>query len=113
MGDPGLGGAAVSRADRYGDELLAAIAQAITTPTPEGPRRERSARARPDPETEQRFERLKVMRNNRARELGLEPGVLCANAALLVLAGTPRDGVEDGPEMRSWQRAAEVRSRRR
>ena len=54
------------------------------------------------------------MRNDRARELGLEPGVLCANAALLALArqgsGSPEadgvDGSEDGPELRTWQRRA-------
>jgi ribonuclease D len=101
-----------SAMDRYGDEFLAVIGGALTEPAVAAPRRERSSRARPDPATEQRFERLKQMRNDRARELGLEPGVLCANAGLMTLAwraggaSGPEVGNEEGPEMRAWQRAA-------
>ena len=72
--------------DRYGNELVEAIGRAMNAPLEAGPRRERTRRPPVDVEAEARFERLKLMRNERAKELGLEPGVLCANAALQLLA---------------------------
>ncbi|MBI4501790.1 MAG: ribonuclease D [Gemmatimonadetes bacterium] len=106
-------GVPASAVDRYGEELIAEVSGALSTPPSEWPRRERSARFRPDAETELRFERLKQMRNERAKELGLEPGVLCANAALLALARgesgsaePDRPGTDERPELRAWQRIA-------
>jgi hypothetical protein len=51
------------------------------------------------------------MRNERATELGIEPGVLCSNAALQTLArpSEPSRGREDDEppvELRKWQKEA-------
>jgi ribonuclease D len=64
---------------------------------------------RPDAGEEARLERLKALRNQRAAELGLEPGVLCPNGALQAVAraapttGSELDGIED---LKRWQIAA-------
>jgi ribonuclease D len=95
--------------ERYGRELLEVIEKGLEAPAESWPRKDRLARPRIDAETEQRFERLKQLRNARARELGLEPGVLGANAALQTLArnaGTAGYPGEPGAELRQWQRAA-------
>jgi len=97
--------------DRYGGELIDVIRQALSVPADGWPRRERTRAPRPDQETEQRLERLKLVRNDRARELGIEPGVLAPNAALLSLAqrsvesGRQPDASQ-GAELRRWQHAA-------
>jgi ribonuclease D len=107
-----VAGVPPSIAERYGTEWIEIIRRSLNTPDSEAPRKERFSRPRPDAETELRFERLKQMRNERARELGLEPGVLCANAALLTLAwnaapqNTATADRPAGMELRKWQRVA-------
>jgi ribonuclease D len=97
--------------DRFGGELIGIIRGALSVPADEWPRREPTRTPRPDGATEQRLERLKQMRNDRARELGIEPGVLAPNAALLALAwqaappGRQPDP-DQGAELRRWQRIA-------
>lgn len=98
-----------SLAGRYGPELLAAIAAAPRTVQDE-PRVEAGPRApRASPEVEQRIERLKELRNARARDLRMEPGVLCPNGTLEAVArAAPRSAAELDrvPELRKWQREA-------
>jgi ribonuclease D len=109
---PGMSSALV---ERFGAEFLDIVARGLETPVDALPRRERMPRGRLEPEAEQRFERLKQLRNDRARELGLEPGVLGANAALQSLArqaaGSGEESTESGAELRRWQRAALGESR--
>jgi ribonuclease D len=96
--------------ERYGKELLEVISRALNAPLEAEPRRERTRRPPVDPEAEVRFERLKLMRNDRAKELGLEPGVLGPNAALQSLATRNSlvlgNGDAGGAELRQWQREA-------
>lgn len=110
--DAELGGVAElprSLAGRYGAELLAAIAAAPRTVEDEpsvgaGPRAPRAS-----PEVERRIERLKELRNARARDLRMEPGVLCPNGTLEAVArAAPRSAAELDrvPELRKWQREA-------
>ncbi|MBI2614743.1 MAG: HRDC domain-containing protein [Gemmatimonadetes bacterium] len=66
----------------------------------------RGSRPRPDPAQEARFERLKALRNRRASELKLEPGVLCPNGALQAVAWVAPPTVaelERIEELRRWQ----------
>lgn len=53
-----------------------------------------------------RFILLKAVRDTRARELGLDPGVLCPNAALKELALSPPEGLEASLDrtLKDWQR---------
>jgi ribonuclease D len=107
-----VAGVPTSVMERYGGELIDVIKQSLNAPESALPRKEYVSRPRPDAETEARFERLKLMRNERARELGLEPGVLCANAALQTLAwdaALDKGAIRDRPaavELRKWQRLA-------
>ena len=92
--------------ERYGQELIELIRAALAAPVVPPERRNRARRVRNDPETEARLERLKQLRNDRARDLGLEPGVLAANAALETLARSTGQLQEEGPVLRNWQRRA-------
>lgn len=98
-----------SLARRYGAQLLAAVDMGLADPLDSLPVPPRGSRARPDAAQEARFERLKVLRNQRASELGLEPGVLCPNGALQAVARvappTPAE-LEGIDELRRWQIAA-------
>lgn len=100
--------AAIAR--RYGEPFLKEIRAALALPPDAWPRVERQ-RGGPkyDPAVDVRLERLKVMRNARAKELGLEPGVLCPNGALEAVARadlTDPDQLAAITELRKWQRTA-------
>jgi len=90
---------------RHGSELLAAIEEGLASP-PERAQPALRTRERPDPAQLARLERLKALRNQRAVELGLEPGVLCPNATLAAVARAAPRSVEDlqrVEELRAWQ----------
>jgi ribonuclease D len=73
-------------------------------PYPRPPRG--SGRGRPDPVVEERFLRLKEVRNRLAGELGLDRGTLLPNSLLQSLAEAPPDSLEamaDVEGMRRWQ----------
>lgn len=95
-----------SLAKRYGDQLLAAVERGLATPLDALAMPERRPRQRPDAAQEARFERLKQLRNRRAQEVGLEPGVICPNGALQAIArAAPTRGEEllGIGELRRWQ----------
>ncbi len=96
-------------ARRYGAQLLAAAEMGLADPLDSLPVPTRGARPRPDAAQEARLERLKALRNQRASELGLEPGVLCPNGALQAVARVaPRTvaELETIEDLRRWQIAA-------
>jgi ribonuclease D len=95
-----------SLARRHGAALLAAVARARALPEADLPRTERGPRVPRDPAFEERVERLKAIRNQRAQALGLDPGVLCGRPALEAVArAVPRDRAAFAriPELRQWQ----------
>ena len=95
-----------SLARRHGADLLAAVRAGLDAPASARPARARAARARPDAAEEARFERLKLLRNRRAAELGLQPGVACPNGALASIARAAPSSVgalEQVPDLRRWQ----------
>jgi ribonuclease D len=99
-------GLPASLANRYGDQLLAAISRGLATPLDTLAVPERRPRERPDAAQEARFERLKQLRNRRAQELGLEPGVICPNGALQAIARAApgqREELAGMVEVRRWQ----------
>lgn len=96
-------------ARRYGAQLLAAVEMGLADPLDGLPDPPRASRARPDAAEEARLERLKTLRNQRATELGMEPGVLCPNGTLQAIArSAPRTQaeLESIEEIRRWQVAA-------
>jgi ribonuclease D len=69
------------------------------------PRRE-GGRGRPPPEVEERMSRLKSVRNQVAREVGIERGTLLPNALLAELAEAPPEdlhAIHRVPGIRGWQ----------
>jgi ribonuclease D len=64
-----------------------------------------NGRRRMDRRTERRVARLKRWRQVRAKELGLDPGVLCPNSGLEAIAWRDpmqRDDLDEVPELKRW-----------
>ncbi len=96
-------------ARQSGEELLDRLAQVDALPDREVqglPRRERNGRGRPPPEEEERFYRLKDVRNRTAERLGIDRGALISNSVLTDLAAEPPRTLEElthVPSVRRWQ----------
>jgi len=96
-------------ARRYGAAVIAVIREAAEAPEATWPRLERGPRETQDPAVERRLERLKALRNARARELAIDAGVLCPNGTLQAVAErspATADQLAAIPELRRWQRIA-------
>lgn len=95
--------------ERHGPELLSLLSEAAAKPESEiapYPRLQGNGLGRPTPEEEERFDKLKAARNQRADELGLERGRVFSNASLLEVARShPRtlDEIEALGLARRWQ----------
>jgi len=90
---------------RMGKDILKAVEKGIRKPHGPIPKLTGTGRRRMDRRTERRLENLKAWRGPRAKELGLDPGVLCPNAALEAIAfSSPERGADLGqlPEVKSW-----------
>jgi ribonuclease D len=103
----GIAGLTAKLTERYGEEILDAIARGVAAPAdrlPQYPRQPRRFRER---HQEERLQRLKQWREKRARQLGIEPGIMANNALLEALAETDLDTVQEGDglvPMKRWQR---------
>lgn len=92
-----------------GGELLERLARVNALPDAEVqglPRRDGNGRGRPPPEEEERFYRLKDVRNQTAERVGIDRGALISNSVLTELAAqVPRDMDEllRIPAVRRWQ----------
>lgn len=92
---------------QYAKEALSAISKGIAVPKHRLPVYPKKPRPRRDPKKQDRMLRLKTWRDIKAKDLDLEPGVLCNNALLdAVAALRPEsiDGLEAIPAMRQWQK---------
>ncbi len=92
---------------RYGQDMLDAIHRGLEGPEhPPVERREPVApRRRLDRRAEWRLDRLKHWRASRATELGMDPGVFCANAALEEIAASvpkSRTDLERLEHVKGW-----------
>lgn len=93
---------------RFGREILRAVERGSKKrhgPIPKRLNGQGSGRRRMDRRTERRLAVLKRWRGERARELGLDPGVLCPNTGLEAIAWrNPSSGEElqDLPELKGW-----------
>ena len=96
-----------SVAKRHGREIVAAVREGKATPEKDWPQVERRRRAKSDPATDRRYQRLRELRATRSGETGLEPGLMCPNGTLLAIARVGPTGVADLDsisELRRWQR---------
>lgn len=96
-----------SVARRHGKALVEAVREGLATPREELPEIRRSPRPPSDPAYDARLERLKRLRNRRAEELGMDPGLVCPNGTLQALARVAPDGraaLNQISELRLWQR---------
>jgi ribonuclease D len=97
-----------SLAARHGAALLEAVRRALALDEADVPRVERAVRPPRDPSFEARVERLKTARNRVAKELGLDPGVVCGRSTLEAVARalplpSDRAGLASIGELRRWQ----------
>ena len=91
---------------RRGQDILAAIKRGQEVPERDLPRIERAPRRVYDAAFDARLERLKTTRNRLATELDLQPGVLCPNGTLEVIAKANPHSMEalgQLAELRRWQ----------
>jgi ribonuclease D len=91
---------------RMGSNLLDAVKRGIKNPHGPIPKSQGPpTRRRMDKRTERRLATLKAWRGPRAKELGLDPGVLCPNASLEAIALANPKAAEDVvaiPELKRW-----------
>jgi ribonuclease D len=103
----GVGGMNPPIVARHGEELLAAVERARSLADDELPVRPRGPRRPPpDPEFEAIADRMRVVRDRIADEIGLERGFLMPRQQLEEVARrkpTDARGLRDVPDMREWQ----------
>ncbi len=90
---------------RYGRDVLAAVAKGHKKPHGPLPKPEGGGRRRMDRHTERRLLQLKRWRQDRAKEITLDPGVLCPNSTLEAIAwGNPqnRDELASTAGVKAW-----------
>ncbi len=90
---------------RMGSDILKAIKKGLKKPHGPIPKLEGNGRRRMDRRTEKRLAKLKRWRAPRAEELGIDPGVLCPNAALEAISFLDPDDPEklrELSELKGW-----------
>lgn len=103
----GITGLSPKLIDRYGHGILDAVARGVALPSDALPHYPRLLRPERDRQQDERLKRLKRWRETRARELGIEAGVLANNTlleALSELVPTSGEGLKAVPPMKCWQR---------
>ncbi len=92
--------------DRAGSDIIAAIRRGLEVPEAELPRFPKPQRWNKDREFDGRVVRLKGVRDEVARKLDLDPGVLCSRERLENIARSGAKTVDDlvaVPGLRRWQ----------
>ncbi len=92
--------------DRAGAEIIAAVRRGVEVPEADLPRFPKSQRWNKDREFDARVVRLKGVRDEVARALDLDPGVLCSRERLENIARAGAKSVDDleaVPGLRRWQ----------
>jgi ribonuclease D len=92
--------------DQRGAELLDAVTRALAVPEAELPRFPKAARWDRDPDFDARVSALKTARDEAAKRLALDPGVLCSRDRMEAVARRNPATVEEVlevTELRRWQ----------
>lgn len=103
----GIAGLTAKLLDRYGNQLLAAVARGLALPNDRLPSYPHSPRPVRDPRQEQLLKQLKLWRDSKAQSLGVDAGLLANNAlleALCAVALLNRDESATLPMLKRWQR---------
>lgn len=97
--------------ERHGDEVLAAIARGMAVPEADLPKFPKGKRHVRDPDFDTKVNRLRTVRDDAAKRLEIDPGVLCSRDRLEAIARAVPRSVEElraaAPDLRAWQ-AAEI-----
>ena len=91
---------------KHAKAIIDAVARGQAVPEAELPRFPRGPRWARDPDYEDRVSALKAVRDRRAQELELDPGVLCPRERLEAIARRKPESIEElteVPEVRRWQ----------
>jgi ribonuclease D len=91
---------------RYGANLVQVVKQGIAVPQAELPVVKRRARPEHDHAYDKRLELLKNLRNRRAKDVGMESGMLCPNGTLQAVARatpTTEKQLSKVKDLRKWQ----------
>ena len=94
--------------DRAGRDVLAAVQRGLDVPDAQLPKFPRAPRWEKDPEFDDKVGRLKSVRDDAAKRLELDPGVLCSRERMETIArALPRtlEELEAIPGIRKWQSA--------
>jgi ribonuclease D len=94
--------------EQRGAELLDAVQRALAVVESDLPKFPRAARWDRDPEFDSRVSALKTARDEAAKRLSLDPGVLCSRDRMEAVARRNPASVEelaDVSELRNWQKA--------
>jgi ribonuclease D len=92
--------------EQRGQEVLEAVARGLAVPEAELPRFPRAPRWERDPDFDDRVSRVRAVRDEAARQLDLDPGVLCSRDRLESVARKRPTTVEELaalPDLRRWQ----------
>lgn len=92
--------------ERHGIEVLEVIARGLAVPESALPRFPKGKRWARDPDFDTKVSRLKTARDDAAKRLELDPGVLCSRDRMEAVARTVPKTLADFdaiPEIRKWQ----------
>jgi ribonuclease D len=92
--------------ERAGRDVLEAVKRGLAIPDGELPKFPRSARWDKDPDFDAKVSKLKAVRDEAAKRLALDPGVLCSRERMETIArALPRstEELEAIPGLRKWQ----------
>jgi len=92
--------------ERAGPDIVASIRRGMEAPEEELPKFPRGQRWNKDRDFDERVSRLKVVRDEAATRLELDPGVLCSRERLENVARSGAKSIEElaaVPELRRWQ----------
>jgi len=92
--------------ERFGKEIMAAVERGLAIPKDEWPRVAKGKRWQRDDDYEDRFKRLKQMRDKLTTEHDLRPGIVAANQLLMDMARTlpgDLDALSTLPGIRRYQ----------
>jgi ribonuclease D len=92
--------------ERAAQDVLAAVKRGLAVPEPELPKFPRGVRWDRDPDFDAKVSKLKAVRDEAAKRLELDPGVLCSRDRMETIArALPRavEDLADIPGLRKWQ----------
>ncbi len=98
---PGVG---PETARRAGKAIIAAIERGLAVGEDDLPKTKRTPKPKADPSVDQRLARLKATRNAVSERFDLDPGVVCPNGTLEMIAGTAPRTREELLEIRAVRR---------